>query len=123
MRRAVAAGTVIVCLLGGAFAATASEGCNASSAQIQTTLADGLKLAGCVLAKILNGIVDPASLLGCAGATEDLIVQIVDDFTAQQQTDAGLAAVSASVTPQQRAWLQQARQNAVAALAARSGAK
>lgn len=102
-------------LLGaGAFGGAA---CNASSAQVGQTVSDGVALAGCVLSQVLAGITDPAQLLSCAGATEALIVDIIDDFMAQHTSDAGLAEVKSSLTAQQLQWLQQARANAVAALA------
>jgi hypothetical protein len=92
--------------------------CNASSQQVTQTVSDGLALAGCVLSQILVGITDPAQLLTCAGATEALIVDVIDDFTAQHATDAGLAAMP-TLSPQQVAWLAEARLKAVTALAAK----
>ena len=107
-------------LLGlGAFAGAA---CNASSSQVAQTVSDGVALAGCVLSQILVGITDPAQLLSCSGATEALIVDIIDDFTAQHATDAGMAALP-SLSPQQIAWLAEARLKAVTALAAKAGGK
>lgn len=110
----------VLCIGLGAFSGAA---CNATPAQKGTTITDGIALAGCVLSQIFAGITDPAQLLSCLGATEKTIVDVIDDFTTQHSTDAGLAAVSQSLTQQQIAWLQQARTNAVAALAKKATAK
>lgn len=104
----------------GAFVGAA---CQATPSQVSTTINDGISLAGCVLSKVLSGVVDVLSLLGCAGATEALIVDIIDDFQAQHVGDAGLAAVGSSLTTQQVQWLATARSNAIAALAAKEKAK
>jgi hypothetical protein len=103
-----------------------TTGCNATSAQIGATILDGLKLAGCLLPQILSGITDPAQLLTCEGATEDLIIATVDDFTAQKpQPDGSLAAMAdlQGITPQQRTYLVEARAKAATHKAARVGGK
>lgn len=103
-----------------------TEACNATPAQIGTTILDGLKLAGCLIPQILSGITDPAQLLVCEGATEDLIIAAIDDFTAQKpQMDGGLASLADlnGITAVQRGYLAEARQKAVARKAARVGGK
>ncbi len=114
-------------LVFGAFVGAGSvTACNATGAQIASTVDDGVAVAGCVLSEILSGITDPAQLLTCAGATEKLIVQIIDDFTAQRVTDAGLGLplqLRPALSPQQIQWLTDARVKAVTALAAKASSK
>lgn len=106
--------------------ASSSEACNATPAQIGTTILDGLKLGGCIISQVLAGITDPAQLLACEGATEDLIIAAINDFTAQRpQPDGGLASVADlhGVTEAQRGYLAEARERAVTRKAARSVGK
>lgn len=100
-----------------------TSSCNASGAQIGATILDGLKLAGCIIPQVLSGITDPEQLLVCEGATEDLIIAAVDDFTAQKRVDGGLASIADlnGITPAQRTYLAEARQKAITRKAARAG--
>jgi len=81
----IAAGTLIAVL--------SSTDCNPSSSQVQTTIADGAKVGACILGEALGGVTDPAQIIAqCAGATEQLIVDVIDDF--ESKLDAGTPAPS-----------------------------
>lgn len=100
-----------------ALAPTATTSCNATPAQIATTISDGIKLGVCIIGQVLAGITDPTQLLVCEGATADLIVAAIDDFTAPRPTEGGAlmsAAQSRGVTPQGFAYLAEARAKAIA---------
>lgn len=108
----------------------ALEGCHATPAQIEQTFVDGLKDAGCILANVFAGIVDPMALLGsCGAATEQVIVDAIDDFYAKApapSADGGTMGVApgmwrAGVTLEQKKNCDTARAYAVAAIAAKSG--
>ena len=91
--------------------------CNASTAQVNQTVEDGLKLGGCIVATILGGVTDPAGIAAqCSGALPAVIVDVVDDVEAQKAPDAGVQA--AALSTNQRALLDLAKANAMAAQAA-----
>lgn len=101
----------LVLILGLGAVCSTQTACNATSAQLQTTESDGMKLAGCVLGQIFAGNTDPGSISGqCAGALPSLIVDIINDFEAKP--DAGMGVASAS---DERALLNTAKQKALAA--------
>lgn len=107
-------------IIGASVAASVVPGCNATSAQISATEADGFKLAGCVLSQVFGGDTDPGGIASqCAGALPALIVDVINDFEAKAP-DAG--DVAASVTDQHRL-LEIAKANAIAALARQSSSK
>ncbi len=94
--------------------------CNATAGQIGQTFTDGLKAGACILAKVLSGVVDIPSLLTCANATEQLVIDVLNDFKAQRAQDAGLAA---EVNTQQMQWVDQAIANATRSLAKKAPGK
>jgi hypothetical protein len=102
--------------------------CHLSPADTQATETDSVAAGSCVTSQVLSGNVSPGSLiLLCSSAlvtlTEQLIIDAIDAFTAQHTTDAGLAAMPSWLTPQQSQFLQTARLNAVASLAAKATSK
>lgn len=99
-----------------------SSACGASQAQLDKTFNDGKSAAVCVLAKILTGITDPIALLGCADVTYQFIVDVVNDF--QSKPAAMQAAVAGHpLTAEQQKWLDDAKINAVTAMAQKVQAK
>jgi hypothetical protein len=96
------------------------QGCNATAQQVGQTFVDGLNVAACILSKVLVGIVDIPSLLQCSGATEQVIIDVINDF--EQRSAAGDAGVAA-MSSQQHEWLEQAKANATHALAAKAPGK
>ncbi len=58
-------------------------GCNATAAQVSTTFTDGAKVGACIIGAALGGT-DPVS---CAGATEQLIADVIEDFESKNTPD------------------------------------
>lgn len=118
---------VVLLVVGGLLAMGASQSaCNASAEQINTTIADGVKVGTCIIGQVLGGNVTPVGLVAaCSGATEQLIIDAIDDFEAAPPTDAGPVAsdLAVAVSAQQKAWLDLAKQNAVTSLASKRSGK
>jgi hypothetical protein len=91
--------------------------CSATAQQVAQTFTDGWNLADCVLSKVLAGIVDAPSLLACAGATEQLVIDILNDFKGKAQ------AKLASASPTQIQYIDQAIANMSASLAKKAPGK
>ena len=81
--------------------------CNATPAQTVQTFTDGLKTGSCVIGLVLSGVTDISQLLQCSGATEQLVIDIINDFENRNPD-----AASAQIT-----LLEQAKNNAKFSLA------
>jgi len=121
--------TGMVGTVAAAIFAPAATGCNATTAQIGQTFTDGLKAATCIIGEILGGITDVTQLLSCSGATEQVIIDVINDFEQKAAPADGGAAAALAVnggkplTAEQWQWLEQAKANATARLAQKAPGK
>jgi hypothetical protein len=127
-------GVIALALTGlfGAIAVTGGAsvgGCNATTAQIGQTFTDGIKAATCIVGEILGGITDVTQLLSCSGATEQVIIDVINDFEQKAAPADGGAGAALAVnggkplTAEQWQWLEQAKANATARLAQKAPGK
>lgn len=119
--------------------ATSEAGCGASpsGAQVQQAITDGETLAACILGDVLGGVTDPLAITQkCVGAVPAVIADVVSMFETKQveaqkeiadasaPPDAGpatttlLAMARKPISDRERVLLDEAKQKAVALLAA-----
>jgi hypothetical protein len=111
---------VMLAIIGSTCCIAETTACHATAAQVEQTFVDGLADAGCILANVFAGNVTPLGIVGaCAGATEKVIVDVIDDFYAKAPAAGAVGAEWAFVTPTQKKNCDTARANAAASLAAK----
>ncbi len=121
----------------GAVALTTDTGCAATNGQISDTIIAGEQLAACILGEVLGGVTDPLAIAArCAGALPAVIADVIADFETKQtqaqldiadaapspdastSTTTLLAMARKPISDRERVLLDEAKQKAVAMVAA-----